>query len=34
MGDMWKKDNKVFQTWEEMWPSFPWRRQNTITGYT
>jgi hypothetical protein len=22
MGDMWKKENKAFQTWEEMWPKF------------
>jgi len=25
MGDMWKKENKAFETWEEMWASCPWR---------
>jgi hypothetical protein len=34
MEDMWKKENKAFQTLEEMWPSFPWKKQNTITGHT
>jgi hypothetical protein len=22
VGDMWKKENKAFQTWEKMWPKF------------